>query len=138
MVSGFRRGNRRINQTLNLSFSLLEEASVTLIRDHYDNREGSFNIFYLSADVWNGYTTPPVPLISDYAWRYISPPNIVDASCGRWNVEVELETVPIDSGDLIFDAGAAAAASARAYILDAGAASATPARSYIINSGASR
>jgi hypothetical protein len=74
-----------------------------------------------------------VPLISDYAWRYIGAPTITDASCGRWDVEVELETVPIDIGDLIFDAGLAAAAPARAYILDAGLASASPARDYVVS-----
>ena len=133
VVTGFRRGNRRIAQSLSLTFRLLEESDVTLIRDHYDNRSGSFDIFFLSTEVWNGYTTAPVPLISDYAWRYIGAPTITDASCGRWDVEVELETVPIDIGDLIFDAGLAAAAPARAYILDAGLASASPARDYVVS-----
>ena len=133
VISGFRRGNRRIKQTLALSFSLLEEADVTVIRNHYDNREGSFNIFFLSTEVWNGYTTPPIPLLSDYAWRYVAAPVILDASCGRWNVELQLESVAIDLSDLIFDAGFAAAAPARTYILDGGAATASPARDYIIN-----
>jgi hypothetical protein len=133
VVTGFRRGNRRIAQTLGLTFRLLEESDVTLIRNHYDNRSGSFDIFFLSTEVWSGYTTAPVPLISDYAWRYIGAPTITDASCGRWDVEVELETVPIDIGDLIFDAGLAAAAPARAYILDAGLASASPARDYVVS-----
>jgi len=133
VLTGFRRGNRRIAQSLNLTFRLLEESDVTLIRDHYDNRSGSFDIFFLSTEIWSGYTTAPVPLISDYAWRYIGAPTITDASCGRWDVEVELETIPIDTGDLIFDAGLAAAAPARAYILDAGLASASPARDYVVS-----
>jgi hypothetical protein len=133
-TSGFRRGNRRIAQTLALSFQRLEESDVTLVRNHYDGRSGSFDIFFLSSEVWNGYTTAPVPLLSDYAWRYVSPPNITDSSCGRWDVEVELETVPIDGGDLIFDGVNAAAAPARAYILDAGVASASPARNYVVDS----
>lgn len=133
VATGFRRGNRRIAQTLGLTFRLLEESDVTLIRNHYDNRSGSFDIFFLSSEVWNGYTTPPIPLLSDYAWRYIGAPGITDASCGRWDVEVELETIPIDTGDLIFDAGLASASPARTYILDAGAAAAAPARDYIIS-----
>jgi hypothetical protein len=133
VVTGFRRGNRRIAQSLNLTFKLLEESDVTLIRNHFDGRSGSFDIFFLSAEVWSGYTTAPVPLISDYAWRYTAAPAITDAACGRWDVEVELETVPIDIGDLIFDAGLAAAAPARAYILDAGLASASPARDYVVS-----
>lgn len=132
-TTGFRRGNRRIGQTLGLTFRLLEESDVTLIRNHYDNRSGSFDIFFLSSEVWNGYTTPPIPLLSDYAWRYTGAPGITDASCGRWDVEVELETIPIDTGDLIFDAGLASASPARTYILDAGAAAAAPARDYIVS-----
>lgn len=133
MLTGFRRGNRRIKQTLSLSFQRLAESDVTLIRDHYDNRGGSFNIFFLSTEVWAGYSTPPIPILSDYAWRYISPPTIADASCDEWDVEIELETVPIDTGDLIFDGELAPAAPARAYILDAGGAAASPARDYIIS-----
>lgn len=132
VVIGFRRGNRRIAQTLELTFRLLEESDVTLIRNHYDNCSGSFDIFFLSSEIWNGYTTPPISLLSDYAWRYTGAPGITDASCGRWNVEIELETVPIDTGDLIFDAGLAAAAPVRTYILDAGLASTSPARDYVV------
>jgi hypothetical protein len=133
VLTGFRRGNRRIKQTLSLSFVRLQESDITLIRNHYDNRDGSFNIFFLSSEVWSGYTTPPIPLLSDYAWRYVAPPVITDGSCGFWDVEIELETVPIDTGDLIFDAELAPASPARTYILDAGSASASPARDYIIS-----
>jgi len=131
-VTGFRGGNRRIQQTLSLSFEQRTEADVTTIRNHYDNQYGSFDIFFLSAEIWSGYTTPPVPLLSDYAWRYTGAPVFKDGTFERWNIEVELETVPIDIGDLVFSAGLAAAAPAREYILDAGAASASPARTYAI------
>lgn len=137
VASGFRRGNRRVGQTLALTFQRLEESDVTLIRNHYDNRSGSFDLFFLSAQVWNGYGTPPIPLLSDYAWRYVAAPGITDASCARWDVELQLETVPIDTGDLVFDAGLAGASPARTYILDAGAAATSPARDYIISPGGS-
>lgn len=137
IASGFRRGNRRVAQTLALTFQRLEESDVTLIRNHYDNRSGSFDLFFLSAELWVGYATPPIPLLSDYAWRYIAAPIINDASCGRWDVEIELETVPIGTGDLIFDAGLAAISPARTYILEAGAAATSPARDYIISPGGS-
>lgn len=135
IASGFRRGNRRVAQTLALTFQRLEEADVTLIRDHYNDRSGSFDIFFLSAEVWNGYSTPPISLLSDYAWRYVAAPAITDASCARWDVELQLETVPIDTGDLIFDGELAPASPARAYILEAGAAAASPTRDYIISPG---
>tara|TARA_B100000945_G_C20378481_1_gene595888 strand:+ start:737 stop:1237 length:501 start_codon:yes stop_codon:yes gene_type:complete len=134
VTTGFRRGNRRINQTLQLSFNNLTEAQVTLIRNHFDGQNGSFNIFYLSAEVWAGYTTPPVPLVSDFAWLYANAPTISDGIVSKWNVEIELVSVPVDIGDLTFDGGDSTA-TARAYILDALTSSALPARDNIINSG---
>lgn len=134
VTTGFRRGNRRINQTLQLSFNNLTEAQVTLIRNHFDGQNGSFNIFYLSAEVWAGYTTPPVPLVSDFAWLYANAPTISDGIVSKWNVEIELVSVPVDIGDLTFDGGDSTA-TARTYILDALTSSALPARDNIINSG---
>lgn len=134
VTTGFRRGNRRINQTLQLSFNNLTEAQVTLIRNHFDGQNGSFNIFYLSAEVWAGYSTPPVPLVSDFAWLYANAPTISDGIVSKWNVEIELVSVPVDIGDLTFDGGDSTA-TARAYILDALTSSASPARDNIINSG---
>tara|TARA_Y100001937_G_scaffold109699_1_gene154648 strand:- start:368 stop:868 length:501 start_codon:yes stop_codon:yes gene_type:complete len=131
IVKGFRLGNRRINQTLQLTFNNLTEAQVTLIRNHYDTQQGSFSIFFLSAECWSGYSTLPVPLVSDFAWLYSQPPTISDGIVGKFNVEVELVTVPINIGDLIFDA-LDATTTARSYILDAGS-SATTARDYIID-----
>jgi hypothetical protein len=130
--TGFRRGNRRVNQSLQLTFTHLTQADALLIRDHYFARNGTYEIFFLSAEIWADFDTPPVPLLSDFAWRYAAEPVIVDVSIDRFNVEVQLVTEPIDIGDLIFDAGLASAAPARAYILDAGAAAATPARDYIV------
>ena len=134
VTTGFRRGNRRINQTLQLSFNNLTEAQVTQIRNHYDGQNGSFSIFYLSAEVWAGYTTPPVALVSDFAWLYANAPTISDGIVSKWNIEIELVSVPIDSGDLLFDAGDSTT-TARAYILDGLTSSASPARDNIIDSG---
>lgn len=134
VTTGFRRGNRRINQTLQLSFNNLTESQVTQIRNHYDGQNGSFSIFYLSAEVWAGYTTPPVALVSDFAWLYANAPTISDGIVSKWNIEIELISVPIDAGDLLFDAGDSTT-TARAYILDALTSSASPARDNIIDSG---
>ena len=132
-TTGFRRGNRRINQTLQLTFDNLTETQVNLIRTHYDGQNGSFEIFLLDANTWSGYTTPPVPLISDFVWLYATPPTISDGITSKWNVEVELVSVPIDTGDLIFDAGDSTT-TARTYIVDALTSSSSPARTYIIDS----
>ena len=136
MNSGYRQGNRRIAQTLQLAFNNISEADLDLIKAHYIDRQGTFDIFYLSVEVWNGYATPPVPLLSDYAWRYGGAPVITDGSCDLWSVEVELITYAINTGDLIFNGGLAAATPARDYILNGGLAAATPARDYVISPGA--
>ena len=136
VTTGFRRGNRRINQTLQLSFNNLTESQVTQIRNHFDGQNGSFSIFYLSAEVWAGYTTPPVALVSDFAWLYANAPTISDGIVSKWNVEIELISVPIDSGDLLFDAGDSTT-TARAYILDGLTSSASPTRDNIIEAGTS-
>ena len=135
-TTGFRRGNRRINQTLQLTFDNLTETQVNLIRTHYDGQNGSFEIFYLSSSTWSGYTTPPVSLVSDYAWLYATPPTISDGIVSKWNVEVELVSVPVDIGDLLFDAGDSST-TARAYILDGLTSSSSPASTNILDSGSS-
>jgi hypothetical protein len=138
MATGFRRGNRRIAQTLSMSFEYLTEDNMALIKDHYIDRNGTFDIFFLPAEIWGDFVTPPIPLLSDFAWRYLSEVSITDTSFDRFSVNVELESVPINTGDLVFDAGAASATPDRMYLLDAGAAAATPARDYTISpSGAS-
>lgn len=134
--SGYRQGNRRIGQTLGLSFNNISEADLDLIKAHYLSVDGTFGIFYLSEEIWNGYAIPPIPLLSDYAWRYAGAPAVTDGSCDLWSIELELTTYAINTGDLVFDAGLAAAAPARDYILDAGGAAATPARDYTISPGA--
>ena len=69
-TTGFRRGHRRINQTLQLTFDNLSETEVNLIRSHYDGQNGSFSVFFLSSTTWSGYNSPPVALLSDFAWLY--------------------------------------------------------------------
>jgi len=131
-VTGYRLGNRRIAQTLQLVFSHLVESDMDLIKAHFIDRKGTFDIFYLPVETWNGYTTPPIPILSDYAWRYVGPPTITDGIVGRWSADVELVTYAINTGDLVFDGLTASATPARTYTLEAGGASATPARDYLI------
>ena len=131
-TTGFRRGNRRINQTLQLTFDNLSETEVNLIRSHYDGQNGSFSVFFLSSTTWSGYNSPPVALLSDFAWLYATPPTISDGITTKWNIEIELVSVPIDIGDLVFDAGDSSA-TARAYIIDGLTSSSSPARTNIID-----
>lgn len=133
----FRQGNRRVDQTLELAFNNISETDLNLIKSHYVAQDGTYGIFFLSTEVWNGYESFPVSIYSDYAWRYASPPTITDGSCDRWNVEVKLTSYAIDLGDIIYNAADSAAAPARDYILNAGEAAAAPARMIIVNGGAS-
>ena len=82
--TGFRRGNRTKDQTLSLTFNNLTEANVDLINSQlyaYIDRNGTFDIFFLSSAVWSGYATEPAPLLST-AWRYASAPVISDGIIG--------------------------------------------------------
>lgn len=135
MSVGFRRGNRRIGQTLELIYTNLNEADFDLLKAHFIDRQGTYKNFYLSDEVWSGMATPPVPLVSDFIWKYSAPLVVSHASCGRYNVEVKLETQPVDLGDVILDGGLAAATPVRDYIVDGGLASATPARSVVVSPG---
>lgn len=131
---GFKRGARRVNQVLSLTFSHLTQENMALIKDHYIARKGTFEIFFLPSAIWGDYTTSPVGL--NYAWHYSEPPEIQDVSFDRFTVSVELETISINTSDLVFDGeNADPNTPEREYYIDAGSASATPARTYVINPG---
>lgn len=137
VYTAFRRGNRTINQTLSLGFLNLTESQVNQIKAHFIDRQGTFDIFFLSPDVWSGYTTVPVASLSDTAWRYAQAPTITDGIVGRWSVDVELTSYGILQGDLDSAGPDSDPATPVDYIYDALTASATPARQYVIDSGAS-
>ena len=132
---GFRRGALSIGKTLTLTFEYVLEADVNAIKAHYFDSYGTYDFFNVDATIWSGYVTPPVDLNGNYFWRYVSQPVIQDVTCERFTVEVQLESVPAQSGDLIYAAGLASASPTRTYILVAGAAAAAPARDYIIFAG---
>lgn len=90
----FKQGSSYIAQQLILGYEYLTESEAQQILDHYTGQEGSLVPFDVSAAVWGGYTTPPVSSAS-YEWRYASPPDVGVASPKRYNLTVELETVPI-------------------------------------------
>ena len=135
--TGFRRGNRTINQSLSLSFNNLTETQLNLIKAHFIDRQGTFDIFFLPTDVWSGYTTAPVAGLGNTAWRYAQSPTITDGIVGRWGVDVELTSYGLLQGDLDSVAPDSGASPVVDYIYDALGASATPARTYLIDPGAS-
>lgn len=137
---GYRRSDRRVDQSLQLSFNNISESQLNEIRTHYIAQDGSYNIFFLPQEIWSGYTTPPVPSPSNVAWRYASPPIITDGSCDLWSVEVELRSYLVEAGDIDIDVPGPGAEPDPVvdYIYDGLNAAATPARDYVIDSGASR
>lgn len=139
----YRQGNRRVGQTLQLAFNNISEADLNLIRAHYISQDGSYGIFFLSPEVWSGYTTAPVPSPSNVAWRYSEPPTITDGSSDLWSVEVELASYLIEEGDISIDNPDGNNGSDPAlpvlvdYVYDGLTSAAAPARAYLIDSGAS-
>tara|TARA_R100000030_G_scaffold90071_1_gene74562 strand:- start:882 stop:1259 length:378 start_codon:yes stop_codon:yes gene_type:complete len=86
---------KRIGQTLSLEFVALTETQITSITDHFAEQEGSLIAFDLPSEVWSGYSVVPVDS-SDYQWRYASTFSIESAGViGRFNVKIDLVTVPI-------------------------------------------
>ena len=90
----FKQGSSYIAQQLTLGYEYLTESEAQQILDHYAGQQGSLLPFDLSAAVWGGYTTPPVSSVA-YQWRYIASPDIEIASPKRYNLNIELETVPL-------------------------------------------
>jgi hypothetical protein len=89
------------------------------ILSHYQGQFGSFESFTLPSSIWSGVTTISEYQLTDYRWRYTEAPTVDDVYCGRYNVELALETVPpegafIGAAELFvlysFVGGAAAAA----------------------------
>jgi hypothetical protein len=90
----FKQGSAYVAQRLTLGYEYLTESEAQQILDHYAGQEGSLIPFDLSAEVWGGYTTPPVSSAT-YKWRYIGAFDVSIASPRRYSLTVELETVPI-------------------------------------------
>jgi hypothetical protein len=90
----FKYGSDRVVQRLQLGYQYLTETEMQLLLDHYEGQQGTLIPFALSAEVWAGYTTPPVAAV-DYEWRYASAFEVGIASPMRYNATVTLESVPI-------------------------------------------
>jgi hypothetical protein len=137
----FRRGNREIGQNLVLNFNNINETQLLTLQAHYIDRRGTFDMFFLVAETWSGLVRPPVPLLSDFIWRYFSPLEVVHASCGRFNVTIQLVAQPVASGsgtrDVVFDGRFASPTPLRRFIIQGGNAAATPEREFVVSPGGS-
>jgi hypothetical protein len=91
-----RHSNVMLSSSVRLSFIALAEADMLSILSHYQGQFGSFESFTLPSSIWSGVTTISDYQLTDYRWRYTDPPSVDDVYCGRYNVELTLETVPPD------------------------------------------
>jgi hypothetical protein len=89
-----RHSNVMLSSSVRLSFIALAEADMLSILSHYQGQFGSFESFTLPSSIWSGVTTISDYQLTDYRWRYTDPPTVDDVYCGRYNVELQLETVP--------------------------------------------
>lgn len=89
-----RHSNVMLSSSVRLSFIALAEADMLSILSHYQGQFGSFESFTLPSSIWSGVTTISDYQLTDYRWRYTDPPSVDDVYCGRYNVELQLETVP--------------------------------------------
>lgn len=90
----FIQGTDRVRQRLTLGYEYLTESEAQQILDHFETQQGSLIPFDLPATIWSGYTTPPVSS-SDYQWRYASEFTVNVGSPLRYNISIDLETVPV-------------------------------------------
>ncbi len=89
-----RHSNVMLSSSVRLSFIALAEADMLSILSHYQGQFGSFESFTLPSSIWSGVTTISDYQLTDYRWRYTEAPTVDDVYCGRYNVELALETVP--------------------------------------------
>ena len=98
--SRVRQSNVLVNQRLRLSFAVLTEAEMLSIRTHYTGQQGRFLSFDIPNDLLSGVTTPADFTPTGYSWVYASTPVIEDTGCSRYNVSLELITVPPEGANL--------------------------------------
>jgi len=87
-------GTDRVQQRLTLGYEYLTESEAKQILDHFETQQGGVIPFDLPSTIWSGYTTPPVSS-SDYQWRYSSAFEVNADVPLRYNLSIDLETVPV-------------------------------------------
>jgi hypothetical protein len=95
-----RTSNVILDQLLRLSFAALTEAQMLSIRTHYIGQQGRFLSFAIPNDLLSGTTTPASFTPTGYSWTYAAPPQITDVGVQRYDVSVELATVPPEGANI--------------------------------------
>jgi hypothetical protein len=84
-------------QRLRLSFDGADADAVAELFLHWIAIRGTFGVFDLPAEVWNGTANPAVFTPAGYRWKYAEGPQIDEIPCGLHDVALELELVPINA-----------------------------------------
>jgi hypothetical protein len=95
-----RTSNAILEQRLRLSFAALTETEMLSIRTHYIGQRGRFLSFTIPNDLLSGMSAPASFTPTGYSWTYVAPPQISDVDCGRYDVSVELATVPPEGANI--------------------------------------
>jgi len=95
-----RTSNVLLEQRLRLTFAALTETEMLSIRSHYIGQQGRFISFFIPNDLLSGMSTPASFTPTGYSWTYATPPQISDVACGRYDVAVELATVPPEGANI--------------------------------------
>ena len=95
-----RTSNVLLDQRLRLTFAALTEAEMLSIRSHYIGQQGRFLSFTIPNDLLSGTTSPASFTPTNYSWVYADRPQISDVACGRYDVSVELSTVPPEGANI--------------------------------------
>jgi hypothetical protein len=95
-----RTSNVILEQRLRLSFAALTEAEMLSIRTHYIGQQGRFLSFTIPDNLLSGMSTPASFTPTGYSWTYVAPPQISDVACGRYDLAVELATVPPEGANI--------------------------------------
>lgn len=100
LQSRVRTSNVILEQSLRLSFAALTESEMLSIRSHYIGQQGRFLSFTIPNDLLSGTASPASFTPTGYSWTYAAPPQITDIGVQRYDVSVELITVPPEGANI--------------------------------------
>jgi hypothetical protein len=90
-------GSRRVNQIFELSYENISDVNAQLFLADYEDRKGTFERFYLSDSVYEGWSPGTADSKLDRGpgtlWRYDAPPAIRSVRPGISSVTVKLRAV---------------------------------------------
>lgn len=95
-----RTSNVLLDQRLRLTFTALTETEMLSIRSHYIGQQGRFLSFNIPNDLLSGTTSPTSFTPTGYSWVYASRPTITDIGLQRYDVSLELSTVPPEGANV--------------------------------------